>query len=156
MTDAAETITNIPRRASEDRHQQAEYVRRLHWYTAPSGITIDDLLTPDYWSRIAPKFQPLDRIEIVNDDRTFFAELIVLDTLGGLRLMPLRGVDLQAAGGVGASNAMPRNKTGLQAIFKGSYLKWCACRGDVLLKDRFETEQSCLQWIASHAKAASK
>lgn len=150
---AAEPIANFPKLASEDRHQQAASVRRLHWYTAPSGISIDDLLTPDYWQRIATKFQPLDRIEIVDDDHTFFAELIVLDTLGGLRLQPLRGVDLQEPG---PRDAMPRDKTGLRAIYRGSHLRWCAFRGEVLLKDRFESERDCLQWIAGHAKAASK
>src|SRR5688500_2936557 len=123
MADAAETITNFPKLASEDRHQQAASVRRIHWFTAPSGTSIDDLMTPDYWQRIASKFQPLDRIEIVDDDHTYFAELIVLDTSSGLRLMPLRGVDLQ---GVGARDAMPRDRTGVRAIHKGPHLRWCA------------------------------
>lgn len=153
MTDAAETIANFPRIASEDRHEQAESVRRLHWYTAPAGTTIDDLMRLEYWERIARRFSPLDRIEIVDDDRTFFAELIVLDTLGGLHLMPLRGVDLQ---NTGPRDAIPRNKTGVQAVYRGTFLKWVAVRGDVVLRDRFETEASALQWIAGHAKAAAK
>lgn len=154
MADAAESnIFTLTRRADPERHQQAASVRRLHWFTAPSGTSIDDLLAAGYWERIATRFQPLDRIEIVDDDRSFYCELLVLDTAGGLTLAPLRGVELQ---GAGAPDAMPRNTTGVRGVYRGPYLKWCAVRGDVVLKDRFETERDCLQWIAGHAKAAAK
>jgi hypothetical protein len=152
--DTAENVTQLPKRAALDRHQHdAEHVRRVHWYTAASGTTIDELMDPAYWERIAKYFSPLDRIEIIDDDRSFFAELLVLDTAGGLTLKPLRGVELH---GTGARDAIPRHKSGVHAIYKGPHLRWCAFRNDVLLRDKFPTEAACLQWIAGNNQATSK
>lgn len=152
MTDAAaEAITNFPRRASMERLGESEHSRRVFWFTAPAGTTIDDLMTPAYWSRVASRLKPLDRVEVCDDEMTYFAEFIVLAAdSDGLRLAPLRGVDLQ---GTGARDGMPRAKVGVQATYKGAFLKWCAYRGDVLLKDKFETERACLQWISANQKA---
>jgi len=148
---AAETVTNFPRRASPDRLGEAQHSRRVFWFTATAGTTIDDLLTPPYWSRVASRFKPLDRIEVVDDEQTYFAEFIVLSAdSDGLRLAPLRGVELQ---GTGARDAIPRNKAAVQASYRGVHLKWCAVRGEVVLRDKFESERACLQWIASQQKA---
>ena len=154
MSKATDSIREFPRRATAERHQLAEHVRRVHWYTAPTGVTIDDLMTPSYWEILARNFHPLDRIEIVDDAGTYFAELMVLDTSGGLRLTPLRGVDLRHEQ-LGARDSVPHNATGVQAVYRGPYLRWCAMRGDVALKEKM-TEQECRQWIAGHAKAAAK
>lgn len=154
MTDAAETITNFPRRADPERLGEAQHSRRVFWYPALAGTTVDDLLTPPYWSLLASKLKPLDRIECVDDDMTYFAEFIVLDSTGeGVRLALMRFGELQ---GTGPRDAMPRNKTGVHALYKGPHLRWCAFRGEALLKDKFESERDCLQWIAGHAKAAAK
>lgn len=152
MAEAAESIT-IRRLNDLERHQPAASMRRLHWITVPSGHTPSDVVEPGYLEGIATRFQPRDRIEVMDDDSSWFAELMVLDTSGGLRLAMMRFGELQ---GGGASNAMPRDRTGLQAIWKGAFLRWCAYRGDVLLKDKFASEVECRQWLASHAKAAAK
>jgi hypothetical protein len=151
MTDAAENLFTFQRRASPDRLTVAEAIRgNVLFYPAEAGTTIDHLMTPPFWSKVVSKLKPLFRIEVVDDELTYFAEFIVLSVgPDGARLAPLRGVELQ---GAGARDAMPRNAVGVQAVYRGPYLQWVAVRGDVVLKDKFPSEADCRRWIAGHLK----
>jgi hypothetical protein len=145
------------KRAIAARFSLAETMRRVFHHTAPAGTTIEDLLTPGYWSAIAKQVQALDRIEVIDDECGFYAELIVLsvDPVLGLRLRPLRGVELN--GDVGPRGASPRNTAGVRAIYRGPHLRWCAVRGDdEVLRDKFRSEAECGRWIASHIATQEK
>lgn len=151
MTESAAETINFQRRADPERLTTAEAMRGdILFHSAAAGTTIDDLLSPPYWSKVASRMKPLFRIECVDDEMTFFAEFLVLSVgPDGVRLAPLRGVELQ---GAGARDAMPRNTTGVQAVYRGPYLQWCAVRGDVVLRDKFASEAECRRWIVGHMK----
>lgn len=153
MADANPNVTAFPARCSKERFGPAETLRNIHFHVAISGTTIEQLLTPAYWQRVAVDVRPLDRIEITTDDGAYFAELIVLDAspTDGLRLAPLRGIELH--GQVGPTGSIPRNTAGLHVQYRGPHLRWCVIRQDgELLKDRFETERAAHQWLANHCK----
>jgi hypothetical protein len=42
-----------PKQATPERFAPAEAQRRIHSHVAMAGTSIDDLLTPAYWARIA-------------------------------------------------------------------------------------------------------
>ena len=113
-------------------------------------------MTPGYWSAVARNVHALDRIEVVDDECSFFAELIVIaaDPMLGLRLKPLRGVELN--GDVGPRGASTRNTSGVRAVYKGPHLKWCAMRGDDVLHEKAASEAACNRWIASYLQTVEK
>ena len=146
-------MSAVINRAEPDRFDLAEQHRRVFFHTAQSGVSVEELGQEEYWSKVAMRVQPLDRIEVVNDDGDFFCELIVLSTgAEGLRLAPLRGVELHRA--VGARGTAQR--TDIRAIYKGPHLKWCAVRGDEVLHEGSKTEAACLTWISAHNASGAK
>lgn len=152
MADAAESnIFTIQRRASPERLTVASAIRGdVLFHPAEAGTTIADLSNPPYWSRVASRLKPLMRVECVDDEMTYFCELIVLSVApDGVRMAPLRGVELQ---GAGSRDPLPRNTVGVQAVYLGPYLQWCAVKGAVVLKDKFPSEADCRRWIAGHLK----
>lgn len=58
--------------------QIAEHVRTHYAATIPAGVDVDDLLEKTFWSHLASKLRPWDRIEAIAEDGAFYAELLVL------------------------------------------------------------------------------
>jgi len=61
------------------RMKPAEYERTLYVVTAQPGSTQEDLLKREYWSHVANKLKPYDKLEVRANDGTFYAEYLVLD-----------------------------------------------------------------------------
>jgi hypothetical protein len=144
-----------PKRIDPTRFQLAEQARQIHFHTATDGTTAEDLLEPTYWALVAHKLRPFDRIEVVNDTGDFFVELLVLAVRPheSATVRGLRGIEINKDM-VGAPNQSAPNTTGIFSRHKGLHLKWCAVRmsGDTekVLRDKFETQDECHQWIAGH------
>jgi hypothetical protein len=62
------------------RFKGAEYERTAYVCTVENHVTREDLTEPSYWSHVAPKLRPWDKIEVRRDDGTYYAELIVLSS----------------------------------------------------------------------------
>ena len=62
----------------QNRLKLAEYVRNVYGATPEPGITLDDMVRPEYWAHVARTLRPGDRIEVCPDDRSWFAELFVV------------------------------------------------------------------------------
>lgn len=61
-----------------DRIGIADERRNIHYATVEIGTTIADLKDPAYWSLVSAKFRPYDRIEVIADDGTLWAEFLIL------------------------------------------------------------------------------
>lgn len=59
------------------RFKPAEYCRTVYQATPEPGTTLEDLLKPGFWAHVAAKLRKGDRIEVVIEDGTYFAELYV-------------------------------------------------------------------------------
>lgn len=57
----------------------AEQVRVVYSVTLGSGIKVEDLLVPSFWSLYAAQLQPRDKIEVHPEDDTWYAEYKVRD-----------------------------------------------------------------------------
>ena len=57
----------------------AEYIRCVYAVTVDFGVTIEDVLRPEFWANVSTSLKVNDRIEVLAEDGTFYAELIVLD-----------------------------------------------------------------------------
>lgn len=62
----------------QDKLKQADYVRNLFAVTLPFGIKFEEVLNPEYWAHTASKLHPTDRIEIMDEEGTYFAEVMVI------------------------------------------------------------------------------
>jgi len=62
-----------------DKFKGAEYARNIWSATSAVGVALEDVLKPEYWAHVAMKLTPSDRIEVVAEDGSFFAELYVQD-----------------------------------------------------------------------------
>lgn len=59
------------------RIKLADYVRQ-HWRSTPDGgITLEQVMEPSFFGHIAKKIALLDIIEVIPQDNSYFAELLV-------------------------------------------------------------------------------
>ena len=62
----------------QDRLKQAEYTRNVFSVVPEFGTKLEDMLKPEYWAHTGAKLHPTDRIEVIAEDNTWFAELFVV------------------------------------------------------------------------------
>lgn len=62
----------------QDRIKPAEYVRNVFAVVLPQGTKFEDVKDPAFWAHTASKLHPTDRIEVLDEEGTFFAELLVV------------------------------------------------------------------------------
>lgn len=136
---------------SPARVNEAGHTWRIWNVVVPSGIKPEDLFDPAFWRLCAPRLRPLDRIEVVDDDMTYFAELLVTQIGAGntVTMKGMRAGELQGASAFGAS---ARNTTGARVIYRGPHRKWCVERGSDVLKEGFETEGQGNTWLSSYLR----
>ena len=65
-------------RLKESRMTIAEARRTIHFVTPEAGTEPDALLDGAYWTHVANKLRPTDRIEAVCEDGSWFQELFVV------------------------------------------------------------------------------
>ena len=78
----------------QNRLTQAEFSRTV-WTAQPEpGVTLDDIVRPDYWAHVAKTIKKGDRIEITSPDGSWFAELLVRATTGAsVQVFVMRKLD---------------------------------------------------------------
>lgn len=151
------TVSSLPRRAVLARLSLAEHARQVHQYVALSGDTIEDMQRPGYFDSLSPKLRRYDRIEVVSDDGGFHAEFLVVESSNlGVRVVPVRGVWLGDTTVAGAPGAAIRREAESRAEYRGPFLKWCAVRGEKILRDKFDTEAQAVSWLNDHARTTSR
>ena len=56
---------------------QAEYGRTTWAITSAFGVSKSDIEDPAYWAHVAAKMRPRDKIEVLAEDGSFYAEYLV-------------------------------------------------------------------------------
>lgn len=124
---------------------------RTHQLIVPPTVKPDDLTTkPEIFQLLTHRLRRLDHIEVVPDDLTWYAELLVLDTNVGVGAITkvIRGGLLE---GVGAASKSARNTTGAYVKECGPQRKWCVFKADHKpLKEGMASEDIARQWLAQH------
>lgn len=127
--------------------KSAEYVRNIFFATPEAGTTYADMLTPEYWSHVAAQLQPNSRIEVVSEDLTWFAELMVTSVgRNWATVTPLRFVELAEA----AAKPAPSAKHVVK--WRGANHKHSVVRAadKVVVKEGFATAKDAEEWLAQH------
>lgn len=73
----AENITTIPRRIAAQDFERFELRNQTWRAIASSGVTLEDMLKPAYWSHVAYQMHPFDEIKVIAEDGSWVATLLV-------------------------------------------------------------------------------
>ena len=147
------TPSGNKRKLVQRRIQQAEFARNIFDVTPDTGTSLDEMLDEAYWANVASMLNPKDRIEVLAEDNSFFAELLVLSTsklaakVVVLRSMEIGKVDRET---VASDNSRCRVE------WKGGNLKWCAIRDNDIIRDGFATEAEAERWKKNHEDALTR
>lgn len=136
---------------ASNRLHFAENRRNIFTVTPEAGTPYEAVLKEGYWAHVSAKLRPTDRIEVLAEDGSYFAELIVLDA-GRLyaKVAELRKVSLDPI----EVKESDLTVDGLEAKWRGPQLKWCVMRGKDCLKDGMD-KATAVHWMKNHATAAA-
>ena len=111
-----------PRKAHPSKFKEAASARNVWHHVLDQNTKYDDLLTPEYWAHVAKTLRPGDKIEVIAEDSSFWAELFVLATANqAAAVVEIRKVALQSV-------ELPDAQAGVKVEWKGPNLKWCVYR----------------------------
>ncbi len=83
---------------SPSKLQAAGHYRQTWEVVADAGTTLEDLLRPSFWLHVAAKLRRMSVINVLSEDETWFAELIVLASgIGFAKVKMLRFVEFYEA-----------------------------------------------------------
>lgn len=141
--EAARRVMLDPTRAGLSESIRNEWV-----VTAEQNTTKEDVLDPQYWTHIASRFNPFDRIEVRVDDGSWLMELIVVACeknwakVHMLQFYQLAKVDL----------VNPSVKH--IAEWKGPHRKFVVIRkaDSQILRENFQSKDEAHMWIREHEK----
>lgn len=139
------------RKLHPNRFQPAENVRMVYAIVPDQGTLYDDLFKPEYWSHIASRLRPGDRIEVTAEDYSYVAVLLVLATARqSARVVELSKTTIEAN-----SVALNDVDAAHKIEHKGPHLKWCVIRlsDGERLKEKLESRQAANEWLSGHVKA---
>ena len=140
-----------PKKLHATRFQLAEAARNVYSAVLEIGTTLDDLKEPAFWSHIAgPKhLRPMDRIEAMPEDGTYWAELLVLNA--GPMFAKIHVMRHYEIGEVGTSSMSDAFAT----AWKGPMRQYAVVRvkDNAIMRDKFASKEAALGWLAENAKS---
>jgi len=125
----------------------AEYMRNVFAATVPPSVSLEDIQKGSYWVNIAKTLNVSDRIEVISEDGTFFAELFVTSrVLTSVRVKLIRSVDLVE------EEAPVEEESELEVKYRGQVSKH-AVQNKVtkaILQDGFATNEEAKLFLLNH------
>ena len=81
----------------QNRIRLAEYARSVWCVTPEPSVSFEEILKPEYWTHVSKQLLPGARIEVLPEDHSWFAELIVRSSTNNeTHVAVLRHVKLDA------------------------------------------------------------
>jgi hypothetical protein len=133
------------------RLKGAEYAFSLWRLAVPSETSIEDLKRSAFYAHIAQHLRNGDVIQVMPDNRAYFAELLVVDAGAQYaKVALLREVKLEALQ-AGASSAFP----GYSIEYAGDHERWRIIReaDRKVLKAHQASQADAFTWLTNHLKA---
>lgn len=125
----------------------AAYVRNIHVATPAAGTKLEDVLKPEYWVHVAKQFHVSDRIEVIPEDHSFYAELYVASvSSAGLKVVKFVHHDFD----IEALFSEPEDVS-MYVVWRGATAKHCVLRKSDkhVLKEGFNSKAEANEWIAT-------
>lgn len=126
-----------------DRFKEAEYVRHVFRITADNATTLEDVLKPEYFVHVASKLHNTDIIEVIPENESWFATLIVRACS---RIHAKCEVLNYKSFGAAAA---PVAEGPFLIQHKGTKAKWSIIRRSdkELIKDGFASKEEATKWV---------
>lgn len=145
----------IPRNLLPTRIQSTQY-ERTEWLHEPQpGVTLDQVMDPNYWSHLAGRLKVRDRIEVLAADRSYDVDLrvIAIDPRGHWVQVALRGIseDVPRVVAAPGPSADPQG----YVIDNDPVQGWRILQGRDLIAKGFGTEELAKEALAN-LKAAGR
>jgi hypothetical protein len=125
--------------------REAEYRRSSYLVTADRGTEIADLTGRDYWSHVAARLRPRDRVEVHADDGSWMVEMMVVQASRvGATLVILHKHDLTVDLAVDAST-----DDNVEIKYRGPSAKWSAIRKSdkAVIVEQLESKAEVAAWL---------
>lgn len=138
------------KKIASSRFKLADYKRNQFRVTPEYGTTIEDVQQPEFWTHVAAQLQPLDTIEIIPEDRSYFAVLLVLSAGKQFATVKLlHHVELESV--AAPENPAVKIHADYTVEWKGPAAKWCVIRtdGEKMAKD-FATRAEGENWLKEY------
>lgn len=136
----------------------AEYARVVFAHTPALATKYEDLLDPAYWANVAHKFKPTCRVEVLAEDLSWYAELVVIsNSRTWAKMAPLHYVKLTATKKPAKESDLDHDVKGYDISFAGQVKKYRVVRKSdkVEIRDGIPTEEEANIWLKNHVKALS-
>lgn len=147
------TIKTLAPKLTPDRFKAAEFVRVIYAVTPAVNTELDHILKPEYWSHVAASLSPLSRIEVVAEDNSWFAELIVLSSgLNWAKVKLLRYIPLVD----GFPEEKKQQEDDFEILYAGVKARFRVIRKSdrATVKEGFPSHQEALKWVREYEISA--
>lgn len=154
---AAPTADAVPERKVEQlnpiRMKEGQYERTVWVITAHENTFPDDLSAPEYWSHVATKLRPWDRIEARANDGTWYAELLVLEAGRNWARAQLLNVTKLSTTDVAMSQV--NSLSPYEIKYRGPHSQWSVIRkvDREVVHDGEATQGGAVNWLNERMKA---
>jgi hypothetical protein len=155
MPESEDKIAGAPiapsRKIHPTRFKQADLVRNMWSIVPEDGTPYEALFKPVYWSHIAARLRPGDRIEVTAEDFSYAAELMVVAAeRQAASVVELRKTEIGRL-----AQLLPSVEAAYRVEFKGPHLKWCVIRvaDQTRVREQCDSRSLAYEWLASHSKA---
>lgn len=149
-----EVIEKKPaRKLNEPRFKNAEYERTIWQASIEAGVPFEEVQKPEFWGHVAEKLKPLARIEVIAEDLSYFAELIVIDCDRlWAKTAVLRFVELD---GQAAPPTLPAD---YRVEYKGPTKKHVVIResDNTIVQEGIATKAEANAWVGEHVKTLAR
>lgn len=132
------------------RLRLAEHARQNYHASPRADDKPEDVLDPKYWVHVAGRLRAGDKIEMLWESGTFYAEAVVLDAgqYGAKIAFTMEPVSL-------VNDAKVEEPEGFEVAWAGPHAKWRVTRvaDKAVLKDQIASKEDGLAWVRAHRKA---
>ena len=140
-----------PRSLIASRFQNAEHARTVWRVVAEEGTTLAEVCKPIFWAHVAHTMARFDKIEILADDETWYAELMVRDCGRGFAsTVVLSHIEFDANEG-----DKPVSAEGFEIGWKGVKRRFVVIReaDRTLVKEELPTKAAAMAWVQEFVRA---
>lgn len=135
------------------RLQRVGYTNIDREVTVEAGVTLEDVLQPEFWAHVAPSLRPYDELRVRTDDGIWYAHLLVLWVgRAAAKVIQLYHVQLST------SDVDQSSDAGYTVAYKGPHKRYCVMRDkdNTYVKDGCQTKEEAFAWREQYLKTLAR
>lgn len=138
----------------QDSIKPAEYMRNVFAATLPPNTGFEEVKKEAFWAHVASKFHPTDRVEVMDAEGTFFAELMIISCgRNWAKVSVLRFHELSET--LPQASAEAKNSNSKLSEYTVDWTQATKARvvrkvDKAVLKENFPTKSEAQKWLMSY------